>query len=88
VPLETREKVGSACLFQPPHSTVHCEIERDGALVIDQVVDGEVARGDVVGNQRIAVEGQCGLGGGEHAAEILFLFIHHFLNFLTDHRVR
>ncbi len=55
------------------------QVEGDGVLEVDEIVDGEVAGGGVPGDEGIGEEREGGLGGGENAAEVLVLFFEHLL---------
>src|SRR5471030_1993848 len=63
------------------------QVQRYGAVVVHQVVDGKVARRGVLCDKRIAVQGERRLRSREDAAEVAVLFVEHFLHLLANHWV-
>src|SRR5471030_1688734 len=61
------------------------QVQRNGAVVVHQVIDGKVARRGVLRDKRIAIERERRLRGREDAAEVTVLFVEHFLYLLADH---
>src|SRR5471030_291002 len=61
------------------------QVQRHGAVVVYQVVDGKVARRGVLCDKRIAIERERRLRGGEDAAEVAVLLVEHFLHLLANH---
>ena len=62
----------------------HYEIQRNGALVTNQITDGEVTGRGVPGYQGIAVNRQRRLRRRKHSTEILVLFVEHLLHFFPN----
>jgi hypothetical protein len=62
----------------------HNEVERHRALVVHEVVDGEIARRGILRNERIAVERESGFRRGKNAAEVAILLLQHLLRLFPN----